>query len=426
MHSTFFLVIALIAIAFQGLSLVLFFFEPGLRYKVTKPFPMPKEPEDYFQELAKVAAATITQGNKIDVLTNGDAYYKAELEEISRAQKTICIEAYIFQRGKIARQFIAALSERARNGVKVHLVMDALGSLATTLHYMKDLIDAGGRVEFYHPFKWYLVPRLNHRTHREIFVIDGKIGFTGGSGVADHWYVSEKKRPQWRDTMFRIEGPCVAGLQAIFAENWLETSGEILLGEDYFPEKLPAKGTSNAMTIGSTPTSGRSTRSRILYQTLLASAARSIQITTPYFLPDFSLRSEMVRARQRGVNVEIITPGKKSDHLLTRRSSRRLYGDLLKAGGRIYEYVPSMIHAKILIIDGCYSVVGTTNFDNRSFGLNDEVNLISSEQKVADRLLEDFARDRANSHEVTYEQWKRRPILERCHELGGALLERQQ
>lgn len=426
MDSTFFHIIAIIAIAFQGLSLFLFFFEPGLRYRVTKPFPTKKSGKEYFCELEKIAGAQIHEGNKIEVLENGNTYYPAELEEISRASKSICLEAYIFQRGKVASRFIEALAERARNGVKVHLVTDALGSFATTRSYLKDLIEAGGRVEFYHPMKWYLLPRYNHRTHREIIVIDGTIGFTGGSGIADHWFEDRGKNRRWRDTMFRVEGPCVSALQTVFCENWLETSGEILIGEDYFPEQVPRKGKAEAMVIGSTPSAGRSTRSRIVFQTLLSSATRSIQITTPYFLPDFSLRNELVRARQRGVDVEIITPGKKSDHLLTRRSSRRLYGSILKAGGRIYEYASAMIHAKILIIDGIYSVVGTTNFDNRSFGLNDEVNLISSDKPLAERLAEAFARDKADAEEITYEKWSNRPFFERFHEWGGALLERQQ
>jgi cardiolipin synthase len=226
--------------------------------------------------------------------------------------------------------------------------------------------------------------------------------------------------------MFRLEGEIVRDMQSVFAENWLESSGRILFDSRYFPSG-EAKGPTVGMIIGSSPTAGRSTRNRMLYQTLLASAQRTIHITTPYFLPDRSARSELVRAiRERGVDVKIITPGRHADHLLTRRSSRRLYGDLLRAGASIHEYQPSMIHAKVLVVDGIWSVVGSTNFDNRSFGLNDEVNLAAYCPELAGRLEADFARDVADSRQVSYHTWRRRPMFERGHELLGWLLERQQ
>ena len=234
----------------------------------------------------------------------------------------------------VARRFVEALTERARAGVQVNIVLDAIGSFATWNSYFNELTDAGGRVFWYHPFKWYTLPRINNRTHRELFIIDGEVGFIGGAGVADHWLISKPDRPRWRDTMFRVEGVAVAGLQAAFAENWLEASGEILIGKEYFPF-CESGGTASALIVNSSPTAGMSTRARMLYQTLIASAQESIYITTPYFLPDRSARQEMVRAiRERGVEIKIITPGKQNDHLLTRRSSRRLYGELLRAGAR--------------------------------------------------------------------------------------------
>jgi cardiolipin synthase len=226
--------------------------------------------------------------------------------------------------------------------------------------------------------------------------------------------------------MVRVEGDIVRDMQSVFAENWLESSGRILFDSRYFADGA-GNGPTEAMIVGSSPTFGGSTRNRMLYQTLLASAQRSIHITTPYFLPDRSARSELVRAiRERGVEVVIITPGRNADHLLTRRSSRRLYGDLLRAGASIYEYQPAMIHAKVLVVDGAWSVVGSTNFDNRSFGLNDEVNLAAYCPELAGRLEEDFARDVAQSRQVNYQAWRRRPFFERGHELLGWLLERQQ
>ena len=290
----------------------------------------------------------------------------------------------------------------------------------------RSLRAAGGRICWYHGFRWHTLPRLNNRTHREIIVVDGEVGFLGGAGFADHWLKGDERNPRWRDTMFRVRGEAVVNLQAAFVENWLEASGEILAGAKFFPA-CETVGHTAALVVDSSPTTGMSTRARIIYQTLLASARRSLLITTPYFLPDRSVRGEMIRAiRERGVEVKIIVPGHHSDHLLTRRSSRRLFGDLLRAGAQIYEYQPAMIHAKTLIVDGLWSVVGSTNFDNRSFGLNDEVNLAARDEALAARLAEDFARDLKESRQVTYEEWRRRSIFERMHEWVGWVLERQQ
>ena len=310
--------------------------------------------------------------------------------------------------------------------MQVNIVLDAIGSFATWNSYFKELRDAGGQVAWYHPIRFDTLPRINNRTHRELIIIDGEIGFIGGAGVADHWYKGKRRHPRWRDTMFRVEGEEVTSLQATFAENWLEASGELLIDKEYFP-LCKVDSETVAMVINSSPSVGGSTRARMLFQSLLASAQKSICITTPYFLPDKSARDEMVRAiKERGVEVKIITPGSHSDHMLTRTSSRRLYGDLLKAGAQIYEYKPAMIHAKVMIIDGLWSVVGSTNFDNRSFGLNDEINLAAFDDKLALRLEEDFARDMADSRRITYEQWKHRSKFERFHEWLGWVLERQQ
>ena len=419
-------VLAIIAIAFLALMLVLALFEPGLPYKINAASSAPPDSADFQRVLAALADTQVHSTNRVEVLTNGDCFYEAELDAIRQAKHSINLEAYIFQKGEIARRFVKALAERARTGVHVNLVLDAIGSFATWQSFYQELLDAGGRVCWYHPIKWYTLPRINNRTHRELIIIDGEVGFLGGAGIADHWYKGKHRHPRWRDTMFRIEGPEVTGLQATFAENWLESSGELLTDPGYFPY-CDAGGDTVAMVINSSPTAGASTRARMLYQALLAAAQKSIHITTPYFLPDRSARNEMVRAmKERGVDLQIVTPGSHSDHLLTRTSSRRLYGKLLRNGARIYEYRPAMIHTKTMIIDGLWSVVGSTNFDNRSFGLNDEVNLAACDEKLAVRLEEDFARDVSNSREITYAAWRRRSLLERSQEWLGWLLERQQ
>jgi cardiolipin synthase len=419
-------ILSIIAIAFLSLMLILALFEPYLEYKITRAPDVPLDSEEFFCIVAALANAQVHHHNRVAVLTNGEVYYEEELKAISQAKNHINIEAYIFQKGEIAERFLETLVERAEAGVQVNMILDALGSFASWNSYFKKLTAAGGRVAWYNPLRWYTLPRFNNRTHREIIVIDGVIGFVGGSGVADHWHKSVKGKRRWRDTMIKVEGGAVTSLQSTFAENWVEAAGELLTGKEHFPliEKV---GDVSSVVVDSTPSTGRSTRARILFQTLLASAQQSIHITSPYFLPDASVRKELVRAlKERKVEIKIVVPGKHMDHLLTRRSSRRLYGDILRAGGEIYEYEPGMIHAKCLIVDGIWSVVGSTNFDNRSFGINDEVNFASNHLKLAARLEEDFARDVADSNLITYKKWAARSLFERAHEWLGSILERQQ
>jgi cardiolipin synthase len=428
MDSTTFLVIAIIAIAVQSFLLFLALFEPGLDYKISTKPSAPLDSEEFVYLLEALTDAKANRASSIEVLTNGEVYYEAELAAIRAAQKSVNLEAYIFQKGEVGRRFVEALTERAKSGVQVRLALDAIGSFATWESYFAELRRTGGQVAWYNSFRWYTLPRINNRTHREIIVVDGQVGFVGGSGFADHWLIGKKNNPRWRDTMFRVEGDAVSSIQSTFVENWLEASGEILTGSEFFPfTEVEGRDDTTALVVNSSPSMGRSTRARILYQTLLASSQKRMHITTPYFLPDRSVRQELVRAvKERNVEVKIIVPGRHSDHLLTRRSSRRLFGDLLKAGARIYEYEPAMIHAKTMMVDDLWSIVGSSNFDNRSFGLNDEVNLAARDEELAARLEEDFARDLAQSREVTYDEWQSRSIFERAYEWLGWLLERQQ
>jgi cardiolipin synthase len=272
---------------------------------------------------------------------------------------------------------------------------------------------------------------LNNRTHREIIVVDGTIGFTGGAGMADWWGDEDGPGRPWRDTMVRVEGELVGGLQTTFVENWLEASGELLSDVDLFPfcradRRPPNPGSVNGLVVSSTPSAGRATRARMLFQLLLAAARESIEICSPYFLPDRSLRQELVRAARRGVIVRVIVPGPYNDHLAVRLASRRLYGELLRNGIEIYEYRPAMTHAKICVVDGVWSVLGSTNFDNRSFGLNDEINIAIVDRDVATRIYEDFARDLTQSDRVSLDDWMRRSAAERLLGSVASVFARQQ
>jgi cardiolipin synthase A/B len=420
-----FFVAAVIAVPIMALMILVALFDPGLRYKISAPKTEKLDSDEFLYTLEAVTDAKVNHRSALQVLTNGDRFYEAELRDIGVAVQTVNLEAYIFQRGEIAGRFLAALAERARAGVKVNIVLDALGSAATRDSYVQELRDAGACVAWYHPVKWNKLPRYNNRTHRELLIVDGRTAYVGGAGIADQWYRGVGNKARWRDTMVRVEGDAVPRLQATFAENWLESHGEILMGAEYFP-RVEAESAASVLVVNSTPSAGGATRARTLYQVLLASAQKTIDIATPYFLPDRSLSDEIVRAAERGVQVRIIVPGRHTDHILTRSSSRRGFGKLLKAGVQIFEYEAAMMHAKALMIDGLWSVVGSTNFDNRSFGLNDEVNLAVRDSGFNERLEEDFARDLANSTQMTYERWRRRPVLERAPELLGWVLERQQ
>jgi cardiolipin synthase len=425
MDSTAFLVIALISIGAVASLLLIALFGPGHRYHLTKSVALELGSDEYVRLLEALSDAQAHAHTRVEALTNGENFYEAQLEAIRRARSSINLEAYIFAKGEVTRRFVAAMAERARAGVKVNVVLDAIGCFATWSSYFADLKEAGGRVAWYHPLRPHTWPRINNRTHRELLIIDGEIGFIGGAGFADHWYKSRRREPRWRDTVCRVTGEAVTGLQASFCENWLEASGEILAGKEYFPFPREEGGLV-ALVVNSSPSIGYSTRARMLFQTLLGSGKKAIYMQTPYFLPDRGARDEMIRAVERGVDVRIIVPGPHHDHPLVRRASRRLFGDLLRAGVKIYEYMPAMLHVKCLIVDHLWSVVGTTNFDNRSFGLNDEVNLAVRDERLAARLLDDFKNDMAHSRLVTYENWRRRSIFERCHEALGRLLERQQ
>jgi cardiolipin synthase len=362
--------------------------------------------------------------NRVEILTNGDRFYPAMLDAIRQARETISMECYIFKRGTIGMQFIEALCERARAGVRVTIVMDAIGSFGAFRQSAKPLEAAGCRVAAYQRFAWYRLSRLNNRTHRELLVVDGTVAFAGGAGVADWWAGPHKGKPMWRDMMARVEGPLVARIQGVLAENWLECCGEIMTGpETYKPHRKA--GDVAGFAIKSSP-SDRSTASRALFQTLVEGANGSVVISTPYFLPDRAFRDAIRRTADRGVKFVVLVPGSHTDQRWVRLASRRMYGQMLEAGVKIFEYEAGMTHVKALIVDELWAVVGTTNFDNRSFEHNDEVNVAFREAAATQRLRRDFESDLAASDEITLERWTRRSGFEKLLEPVCWILERQQ
>jgi cardiolipin synthase len=420
--------VSLAAVVIVAVLIFLVLFEPTVAYRARRPAAR-IDSREFVNYLSAIVNARPLPPGEVIVLNDGEQVFAAELRAIREARRSIHLEVYLFLRGRVAEEMLAALEERARSGVRVRLIVDRYGSLLTPKRYFDALLAVGGEVCWYQPIAWYTLKRLNNRTHRDVLVVDGEVAFVGGLGVADYWLGPRARGRPWRDTMIQVSGALAMGLQSSFAENWLEAAGEILPDTEFeagtHEHELGPPGPELALVVNSAPSEGRSTRARTLFQILVASARESICIASPYFIPDRRLCEELVEAVRRGVSVTVLVPGRWNNHPLTRLASRRRYGQLLEGGVAIHEYQPAMMHAKILIVDHEWSVVGSTNFDNRSFGLNDEVNVAILQKALAARLEADFAADVAQSAATTMEQWRRRALAERAFASVARLLERQ-
>jgi cardiolipin synthase len=362
----------------------------------------------------------IVGGNRVQELLNGEQIFPSMLTAIRSAQRSITFETYIYWSGDIGREFAEALAERARAGVKVHVLLDWLGSAKIEESFLKEMESAGVEIRKFHKPKWYTLARLNNRTHRKLLVIDGTTGFTGGVGIAPKWTGKAQDADHWRDSHFRLEGPAVAQMQAVFMENWLKVTGQVMHGEAYFPA-LQATGDSDAQVFSSSP-SGGSESMQLMYHLSITAAERSIDLSSAYFVPDELTSRLLMDALKRGVKVRIITPGEIIDTDVVRAASRGTWGPLMKAGALIYEYQPTMYHCKVMIVDQLLVSVGSTNFDNRSFRLNDEANLNVFDKRFAERQTRIFEADLSKSRQVTYEAWARRPLTEKIMERIALLL----
>jgi cardiolipin synthase len=409
------------AILLYGSRVLLDFFGPALPYSMPEGAGFALDSPEFIRFLSLVTGGALRH-SRITRLKNGAEFYPAELDAIRGARHAINLEFYEFKDDAIGGLMLAALAERAEAGVEVRIIVDALGSLGTPASSFDSLQAAGGKMHWYQPLRWDTWQRINNRTHRKLLIVDGEMGFIGGAGVGNQWMHATPKGPAWRDTMFRVEGEAVAGMVSTFCENWLESSGEILAGPAQFAFHAVPDGCPS-FVVSSTPHGG-GTPARILFQTLIKSARESIRITTPYFLPDRSARNALVEAvQQRGVRVQILTAGPRIDHPIVRRLSRHSSRHLLQAGAEIFEYQPSMIHAKIMTIDERWNVVGSTNFDHRSFALNDEVNLAVLDRDLARVIKEDFDADLKQSCKLTLAMLQERTLLGREQALIDHVIE---
>lgn len=361
-------------------------------------------------------SAPLVGGNRIDVLLNGDQIFPAKLAAIRSARSTITYAEYFYADGGPAREIAEALAERCRAGVVGKILLDGFGTLSMPAAYVGTLKDAGCHVATFRPLgRLPSVGRHNKRNHRRILVVDGRVALTGGSGVSEKWTGDGRRDGHWRDTDVRIEGPAVLSVQSAFLENWREATGELLGGDRYFGSPRRAAGDGRAQVVKSSPASG-SYEMYTMYLLAVAAARESIRITNPYFLPDGRLEEALIDAAARGVRIVALTPGK-IDHNVVRAASRRGFGRLMRAGIEIHEYQAALLHAKTMLVDGVWATVGSTNFDNRSFALNEELNVVIYEPGAIARLAAAFDADLRHARRVTYEAWENRGLRAKLLEL---------
>ncbi len=357
--------------------------------------------------LGPIVGAEFTSGNLVKTLVNGDRFFPAMLDAIRHARRSITLETYIWSPGKISDQFIAALSERAQHGVKVEVLVDGMGTLKFHGADRNRLLQAGVRVVTYGREHWYDVkPNINHRTHRKLLVVDGTIGFTGGMCIDDRWRGNADSEKVWRDTVVQVQGPVVREMEAVFAMNWLQSTSSLLLGDDYFPPAR-AVGPSPAQCFLSGPSEGPQ-YARLGYLFAIAAARKTIDISHAYFVPDDLAIEMLLEARKRGVRVRVIVP-LSSDSAFGRAASRSRWSRLLDGGVEFYQYSGSLFHCKTMVVDGAFVTVGSANFDNRSFAINDEVTLNVLDPAVAAEHERIFAQDLKRCRRLNPKEFADRP-----------------
>jgi cardiolipin synthase len=380
--------------------------------------------DDFLRAAEALTSSPSTFGNEADLHINGSEIFPAFLETIRGARRSLNLVTYIYWSGEIGRELADALSAKAREGVAVNVLLDAVGSLKMTQELIGEMEDAGVCVVRFRPPKPYAVRRLNNRTHRKLLIADGRIGMIGGVGIADEWTGNAEDPDHWRDTHLTVRGPVVRGLQGAFAENWLEATGDVLVGPDYLPDLDPLSDGCPMQLVRSNAGVG-DTNIEALYFLAISCARTRLDLTAAYFVPRPAFITALTDAAQRGVEVRVLVPGPHTDKPPVRIAGRATYEELLEAGVRIWEYQRTMIHAKTLAIDSAWVSIGSVNFDNRSFQLQDEATLCVRDESFTAKLDAQFDVDLRDAEEITLEGWKRRPAGERARERGLTLVRRE-
>jgi cardiolipin synthase len=374
----------------------------------------------FVRTMSQLMGPALIDGNKVTTLQNGEEIFPAMLGAIGAARRSITFENFVFAAGDTVDEFASALAARAREGVKVHFLQDAMGCDCLRGPCMKLMERSGVEVEI---FRFLHLSRINYRTHRKLLTIDGQIGFIGGVAISDEWCGDGCSRGRWRDTHYKVEGPVVAQMQQAFSENWMQTRAEVLHGDDYFPD-IPAAGNQMCQVFKSSASEGADS-ARVMFMFSLAAARKRICIANAYFIPDDLCVETILEARRRGVEVEVITPGTDIDQRLVRNVGRARWGPMLEAGVRFFEYQPARYHCKYMIVDDCWVSVGSTNFDNRSLRVNEEANLNVMDGDFAREHVRIFEEDKSRSREITMDKWRRRPLSEKISGCAGTLLRTQ-
>jgi len=401
------------ALLLAGLTGCTNFYGRGIQYQIEHRYAV-TDPQ-FLRSMGSLVEPGILASNRVTAYINGDQFFPAMLEAVQSAQQSICLETYIYWSGDIGHEFAHALADRAKSGVKVHVIIDWIGSRKIDNALIDFMRQAGVEVERYNPLVWHAPTRINHRDHRKLLIVDGQVGFTGGGGLADFWQGNADSPQHWRDSMFKLEGPAVSQMQAAFMDNWSKSTARVLDGDTYFPEVKPA-GDQFAQVFKGSPREGTEDI-RLMYLLSIAAARKSIRLSASYYVPDDLTTQEFLEAVRRGVKVEIIVPGAETDSSLVKHASRGKWGPLLKAGVKIYEYEPTMYHCKMMIVDDVWVSVGSANFGNRSFRLNDEANLNVFSREFAASQTREFEADKTRCTEVTYKDWKKRSLWKRFMEV---------
>lgn len=378
--------------------------------------PEPGGPE-FVRLIEALTQATQRPGNRVTVLRNGLEIFPAMLEQIEKAEQNICLSAYIWWSGEAADNIGAALARRARDGVQVNVLLDSWGSAKLNRGVVAMLEQAGAQVAWFRPLRSVQIGKANNRMHRRILVIDGRVAFAGGVGIAEPWEGDCEEPGRWRESHVRVEGPAVRDLAGGFLENWSEATGQVL-DPSHFPPLLPLEGGVPVLVTRSSATGGN-TSNEYLFLAAIAGARRRLWITTAYFAPHRGFVDALCAAAGRGVDVRVLVNGRPIDKEVVRKAGQRSYGRLLKAGVRMFEYQKARLHAKVMIVDDGWANVGSANFDNRSFALEEEINVSIESREIAQQLAAHFLDDLNDSKEMDLERWKNRPLLPRMGELAS-------
>lgn len=416
-----------LAVAFTAFGLLISLIAANLlperrELREALPHNLASSDEQFRISMGSLFGSNNIPGNAIETLVNGDEIFPSMLKAIEGAKNTITFETYIYWSGEIADRFADVLAAKAKEGVSVKVLLDWVGSIPMEPRLIDKMKQAGVEIVRFRPIHWYTLDRINNRTHRKLLIVDGRIGFTGGVGIGDEWKGDATSPSEWRDNHYRIEGPAVSELQAAFAEHWIEATGELLMGDRFFPV-LKRAGDKDAQVVVSS-THHRNVM-HLMLMTALAAAEKSIRIGTPYFVPDEVTTQQLLAARRRGVDVQVIVPGAETDARVVRKASRHFWGELLEAGVRIHEFQPTMYHSKIVILDEIWTSVGSTNIDERALRLNDETNINFYDRDFARSQIALFEADLTRSREYTLAEWQARPFTQKITDWAASLLRSQ-